>query len=72
MNWWFGRKSAPEGRGFLPSFLQGETGAGFARGYRVRDAAARGGLRELREVELIEVSVVADPMQPRARIHAIE
>ena len=35
MNWWFGRKSAlPEGRGFVPSFLQGEAvGTGFARGY---------------------------------------
>ncbi len=34
MNWWFGRKSAPEGRGFVPSFLRGdETGVGFAQGY---------------------------------------
>ena len=34
MNWWFGRKSAPEGRGFVPSFLHGdETSAGFVRGY---------------------------------------
>ena len=35
MSWWFGRKSAlPEGRGFVPSFLQSEAcEAGFARGY---------------------------------------
>lgn len=34
MNWWFGRKSAPEGRGFVPSFLRGEDAAvGFAQGY---------------------------------------
>ncbi len=45
---------------------------GLSFGYRVRETGTRGSLRELREVELIEVSVVADPMQPRARIHAIE
>ena len=45
---------------------------GLSFGYRVRETATCGSLRELREVELIEVSVVADPMQPRARIHAIE
>ena len=34
MNWWFGRKSVPEGRGFVPSFLRGdETSGGFAQGY---------------------------------------
>ena len=34
MNWWFGRKSAPDGRGFVPAFLLGEAGGdGFARGY---------------------------------------
>jgi len=34
MGWWFGRKSVPEGRGFVPSFLPGdEAGKGFARGY---------------------------------------
>ncbi len=45
---------------------------GLSFGYRVRETGASGSLRELREVELIEVSVVAEPMQPRARIHAIE
>ncbi len=31
---WFGRKSAPEGRGYVPSFLRGdETAVGFAQGY---------------------------------------
>ncbi len=45
---------------------------GLSFGYRVRETGSSGSLRELREVELIEVSVVADPMQPRARIHAIE
>ena len=45
---------------------------GLSFGYRVRDAGTSGALRELRDLELIEVSVVADPMQPRARIHALE
>ncbi len=45
---------------------------GLSFGYRVCETAASGSLRELRAVELIEVSVVADPMQPRARIHAVE
>ena len=31
---WFGRKSVPEGRGFVPTFLMGEeANKGFARGY---------------------------------------
>lgn len=45
---------------------------GLSFGYRVRDAGDSGGLRELREVELVEVSLVADPMQPKARVHAVE
>ena len=45
---------------------------GLSFGYRVKEAGRRDCLRELREVELIEVSVVADPMQPQARIHALE
>ena len=45
---------------------------GLSFGYRVRDAGASGGLRELRELELVEVSLVAEPMQPRARVHAVQ
>jgi uncharacterized protein len=45
---------------------------GLSFGYRVTDAGRSGGLRELRALELVEVSVVAQPMQPRARIHAVE
>jgi hypothetical protein len=45
---------------------------GLSFGYRVREAAKSGGLRELRELELVEVSLVAEPMQPRARVHAVE
>ena len=45
---------------------------GLSFGYRVEQAERKAGLRELRVLDLIEVSVVADPMQPRARIHALE
>jgi uncharacterized protein len=44
---------------------------GLSFGYRVR--AARGaGPRELTELELVEISLVTLPMQPRARVHAVE
>lgn len=47
-----------------------KAGAGLSFGYRVR--AARGaGPRELTELELVEVSLVSAPMQPRARVHAV-
>ena len=46
----------------------GVTGLSF--GYRVR-ATRRGRWRELLEVELREVSLVATPMQPLARVHAV-
>ncbi len=45
---------------------------GLSFGYRVREAQARGEQRELIDLELVEVSLVANPMQPRARVHAIE
>lgn len=49
------------------------TGAidGLSVGYRVTDSR-QGARRELRKVELVEVSLVAQPMQPLARIHAVE
>lgn len=44
---------------------------GLSFGYRVR--AARGEApRELTDLELVEVSLVTLPMQPRARVHAVE
>lgn len=47
--------------------------SGLSFGYRVRDSQAGAtGLRELTDVELVEVSVVTFPMQPLARVHAIE
>ena len=44
---------------------------GLSFGYRVREAA-RGRFRELLQVELHEVSLVAMPMQALARVHAVE
>lgn len=43
---------------------------GLSFGYRVRDAAP-GAVRELRDLDLVEVSLVTFPMQPRARVHAV-
>ena len=45
---------------------------GLSFGYRVRQAERCGGLRELHDLELVEVSLVAEPMQPMARVHALE
>jgi Escherichia/Staphylococcus phage prohead protease len=45
--------------------------SGLSFGYRVREAAGQGP-RELKDLELVEVSLVTLPMQPKARVHAIE
>jgi hypothetical protein len=45
---------------------------GLSFGYRVREAKSTGSLRELIELDLVEVSLVANPMQPGARVHAVE
>ncbi|WP_308517484.1 HK97 family phage prohead protease [Sphingomonas flavescens] len=44
---------------------------GLSFGYRVREAKSAGPHRELVELDLVEVSLVANPMQPRARVHAV-
>ncbi|HVJ03328.1 MAG TPA: HK97 family phage prohead protease [Sphingomonas sp.] len=43
---------------------------GLSFGYRVREAR-HGAKRELLEVQLMEVSLVTNPMQPLARVHAV-
>lgn len=43
---------------------------GLSFGYRVREASGEGP-RELSDLELVEVSLVTFPMQPKARVHAI-
>lgn len=45
---------------------------GLSFGYRVREAREAGPLRELRALDLVEVSLVARPMQRLARLHAID
>jgi HK97 family phage prohead protease len=44
---------------------------GLSFGYRVREAHGAQP-RELRDLELVEVSLVTFPMQPKARVHAVE
>lgn len=45
--------------------------AGLSFGYRVRKASGSAP-RALEDVELVEISLVTVPMQPRARVHAVE
>lgn len=45
---------------------------GLSFGYRVREARSGGSLRELLDLDLVEVSLVARPMQPRAKVHAVK
>jgi uncharacterized protein len=44
---------------------------GLSFGYRVR-AASGEAPRELTDLDLVEVSLVSVPLQPRARVHAVE
>jgi hypothetical protein len=44
---------------------------GLSFGYRVREARGTAP-RELIDLELVEVSLVSFPMQPRARVHAVD
>lgn len=45
---------------------------GLSFGYQVRQFKEADGVRELIDLDLVEVSVVTRPMQPLARIHAVE
>lgn len=45
---------------------------GLSFGYRVREARASGPLREITDLDLVEVSLVSRPMQKLARVHALE
>ena len=45
---------------------------GLSFGYRVQEAKCDAGQRELRALDLIEVSLVKRPMQKLARVHAVE
>lgn len=61
------RVDAPE----LAALVAKGAVSGLSFGYRVREAQ-HGRWRELRGVELCEVSLVARPMQALARVHAVE
>lgn len=61
-----GRVDAPE----LAALVAKGAVSGLSFGYRVREAR-HGTWRELRGVELCEVSLVARPMQRLARVHAV-
>jgi uncharacterized protein len=45
---------------------------GLSFGYRVREARESGKMRELRSLDLVEISLVGRPMQRLARVHAVE
>lgn len=52
--------------------LRRGTVTGLSFGYRVRDASRTAEGRELRDVELFEVSLVTHPMQHGARVHLVK
>lgn len=54
-----------------PSAPPVASGAGLSFGYRVRESTM-GTYRELTDLDLIEVSIVDQPMQPLARVLAVE
>lgn len=62
-----GRVEAPE----LAKRLRRGAVTGLSFGYRVKQAG-RGTPREITALDLIEVSLVASPMQPLARVHALD
>ncbi len=62
--------SGAAGREAAALLKEGAVG-GLSFGYRVR-AASGEGPRELTELELVEVSLVTMPMQPKARVHMVE
>ena len=57
------------------ALLQEGAVGGLSFGYRVReakgDASTGAGLRELTDLDLVEISLVTFPMQPKARVHAV-
>ncbi|MEP9359317.1 HK97 family phage prohead protease [Sphingomonas sp. KR3-1] len=62
-----GRVDAPG----LAERLRAGAVTGLSFGYRVK-AARRGSVREITALDLVEVSLVASPMQPLARVHALD
>lgn len=67
-----GRVGGGERGRWVASMVKGKAIDGLSFGYRVRRSARRDGVRELMDLDLVEVSVVSNPMQPLARVHAVE
>jgi uncharacterized protein len=61
-----GRVDAPD----LADAVAAGAVTGLSFGYRVREAKG-GAAREIQRLDLMEVSLVASPMQPLARVHAV-
>lgn len=57
--------------GALAERLRAGAVTGLSFGYRVKEAR-RGSVREITSLDLVEVSLVASPMQPLARVHALD
>lgn len=55
----------------LAALVEAKAVDGLSFGYRVR-ASNAGQVRELTNLDLVEISLVAHPMQPLARVHAVE
>jgi HK97 family phage prohead protease len=55
----------------LAALVEAKAVDGLSFGYRVR-ASLPGRVRELTDLDLVEISLVARPMQPLARVHAVE
>ena len=66
-----GRLSSGAAGREIAALLKEGAVSGLSFGYQVR-AASGEGPRELTELELVEVSLVTMPMQPKARVHAVE
>lgn len=66
-----GRLSAGAAGREAAALLKEGAVSGLSFGYRVR-AASGEGPRELTALELVEVSLVTMPMQPKARVHMVE
>jgi HK97 family phage prohead protease len=66
------RVIAAVGDGRVSRLLEARKVDGLSFGYRVREAKTAGSIRELIELDLVEVSLVANPMQPKARVHAVQ
>lgn len=66
-----GRLSASAAGSEAAALLKEQAVSGLSFGYRVREARGESP-RELVDLDLVEVSLVTLPMQPKARVHAVQ